>query len=90
LLWIGISHKTEKAGQMTCLKLFIRVRPARLERATSCFVGKRSIQLSYGRKCKLICASLRLSDYCKGFRRVSTKVNFERILTEQKFVRRGD
>jgi hypothetical protein len=25
------------------------VRPARLERATFCFVGKRSIRLSYGR-----------------------------------------
>lgn len=26
-----------------------KVRPARLERATFCFVGKRSIRLSYGR-----------------------------------------
>jgi hypothetical protein len=44
LSWIDLS--------VDLLKLLItKVRPARLERATFCFVGKRSIRLSYGRIC---------------------------------------
>jgi hypothetical protein len=38
-----------------------KVRPARLERATFCFVGKRSIRLSYGRMIN------NLKNFGKGF-----------------------
>ena len=50
------------------------MRPARLERATFCFVGKRSIRLSYGRICDTVDNSAELSkaDYRKRPQRVST------------------
>jgi hypothetical protein len=46
---------TDPARQNSGCKLLIVVRPARLERATSWFVARRSIQLSYGRERCVLC-----------------------------------
>ena len=51
------------------------MRPARFERATSCFVGKRSIQLSYGRIGEKLIAS-KTSFVAQGLlQRLSESVN---------------
>ena len=52
---------------------YLIVRPARLERATFCFVGKRSIQLSYGRIRERLIRDPVAQRLLQASQRVSTK-----------------
>jgi hypothetical protein len=49
-----VGFGSERGGGSACCERSL-VRPARLERATSWFVARRSIQLSYGRGLKAFC-----------------------------------